>query len=337
MPVTTYTEDDLVDQFDEFEGDDDELSPEDKVAMSEATAAVQKVLGDQVTVAQIQEALWHYYYDVDKSVAYLRRTFISPPKPAPKKAEPAPKKPEPAPKKPEPAPKKPEGKSGEFSFSDALGLFVRAGREPDPGDVLREFDDMPWMNVPRHRLATMEPPPWRGGLLGGGSEPKMSKLQALAAARKKKTETAQAENGLKRLSISDAEPSKRQKNWSRPPLEEQPPQSPRVPPSQTPPARAPPVQTPDGQASGAPPDPPKAAMPTASQSQPPLQMQPVPQPSAFARTLFGPPARSTRPEMFAMPYASALSAEAFDQPSPDDIVLAAQAKGSLARQSNELI
>ncbi|EHK48198.1 hypothetical protein TRIATDRAFT_262741 [Trichoderma atroviride IMI 206040] len=92
-PPTTYDDDDFVDQYDDIE-EEDEMSAEDKVAMQQGTAEVQKALGTEaskVTVAQIQEALWHYYYDIDKSVTYLTKTFIAPapkaaPKPAPKKA-----------------------------------------------------------------------------------------------------------------------------------------------------------------------------------------------------------------------------------------------------------
>ncbi|OAA61084.1 translation elongation factor ef-1 [Niveomyces insectorum RCEF 264] len=109
----------------------EELDPEDRELMNDATAEVRRVLDDQagkVTESQIQEALWHYYYDVDKSVAYLRKTFIDPrPQPA-KKAKP----------------------------------------KQDSQDE-------------RPRL----------GLLGGASAPpKMSKLQALAAQRKRKAEEA---------------------------------------------------------------------------------------------------------------------------------------------------
>lgn len=58
------------------------------VQMANGTAEIQAALGPQsskVTVQQIQEALWHYYYDVDKSVAFLISKFIDPP--APKKKE----------------------------------------------------------------------------------------------------------------------------------------------------------------------------------------------------------------------------------------------------------
>jgi elongation factor 1 alpha-like protein len=38
------------------------------------TVRVQEALGSAVPVSEkeIQEALWHYYYDVDKSVTYLK-------------------------------------------------------------------------------------------------------------------------------------------------------------------------------------------------------------------------------------------------------------------------
>jgi hypothetical protein len=42
--------------------------------------------GIHITDKQIQEALWHYYYDIEKSVGYLVSTYISGPK-AQKKAK----------------------------------------------------------------------------------------------------------------------------------------------------------------------------------------------------------------------------------------------------------
>lgn len=51
------------------------------------------------------------------------------------------------------------------------------------------FADMPWLNIPEERRTVFVAPPQpRGGLLGGSSTPKLSKLQALAAARKRKAE-----------------------------------------------------------------------------------------------------------------------------------------------------
>lgn len=38
-----------------------------------------------ITDRQIQEALWHYYYDVDKSVSYLEKTYLAKPKKEQKK------------------------------------------------------------------------------------------------------------------------------------------------------------------------------------------------------------------------------------------------------------
>ncbi|UKZ55171.1 hypothetical protein TrVGV298_008988 [Trichoderma virens] len=150
MAPPTYDDDDFVDQYDDLE-EEEELSPEDKIAMQNGTAEVRKALGTEagkVTVAQIQEALWHYYYDIDKSVAYLTKTFIAPaPKPAPKKAP-----------------------------------------EEKPQISPTFFDDMPWLDIPRDRETVfIEPPLPRGGLMGGtGAAPKVSKLQALAALRKKR-------------------------------------------------------------------------------------------------------------------------------------------------------
>ncbi|KAK1725982.1 P-loop containing nucleoside triphosphate hydrolase protein [Colletotrichum acutatum] len=84
---------DYEEALDEFEGDDyeeegeaDQLSAEDREAMAIGTATVQSTLGpdaDKVTVQQIQESLWHYYYDIEKTVSYLQKKFIAPP-PAPK-------------------------------------------------------------------------------------------------------------------------------------------------------------------------------------------------------------------------------------------------------------
>ncbi|KAJ5267157.1 Translation elongation/initiation factor/Ribosomal beta-barrel [Penicillium angulare] len=102
-----------------------------------------------VSKEEVQEALWHYYNDVEKSVNYLRVPVypvpISPP-------------------------------SAHFSAAEF-------------------FRDSPWLNVPSHRKADIlvEPLYPRLGLLGGAPEAggKMSKLAALAAARKQK-ESGQA-------------------------------------------------------------------------------------------------------------------------------------------------
>jgi len=54
---------------------EDDLSAEDKEQLRRGTESVREALGDafaDVTDAAIQEALWHYYYDVAKSVTYLK-------------------------------------------------------------------------------------------------------------------------------------------------------------------------------------------------------------------------------------------------------------------------
>ncbi|PSR79388.1 elongation factor Tu GTP binding domain-containing protein [Coniella lustricola] len=94
-----YQNYDYEDELSDYDGqgaqdeEEDELSPEDRKQMTEATAEVLSALGlqsDKITVQQIQEALWHYYYDVDKSVAYLINKYIDPPKKEAKpKAKPA--------------------------------------------------------------------------------------------------------------------------------------------------------------------------------------------------------------------------------------------------------
>ena len=70
-------EDDLYDDFDDNDdGDVDEtetLSVEDREQLRLGTLKVREALaGLSASDSEIQEALWHYYYDVGKSVAYLK-------------------------------------------------------------------------------------------------------------------------------------------------------------------------------------------------------------------------------------------------------------------------
>ncbi|KEQ61591.1 elongation factor EF-1 alpha subunit [Aureobasidium melanogenum CBS 110374] len=68
---------------------EDELSAEDKEQMRIGTQKVRAALGDVsefITDEAIQEALWHYYYDVAKSVTYLKNQN------APQQAQPKEKK-----------------------------------------------------------------------------------------------------------------------------------------------------------------------------------------------------------------------------------------------------
>jgi hypothetical protein len=76
------------DDFDDYDGYDNDyedgghndLSPEDKEQLREGTVKVRAALGSafSATDGEIQEALWHYYYDVAKSVAYLKSMIRCP-------------------------------------------------------------------------------------------------------------------------------------------------------------------------------------------------------------------------------------------------------------------
>ncbi|KAJ6095683.1 Translation elongation/initiation factor/Ribosomal beta-barrel [Penicillium sp. IBT 16267x] len=118
------------------------------------------------TKEEVQEALWHYYNDIEKSVNYLRG----------KKEKEVKKQHTPAISQKNrvqvpmyPAPISPP--IAHFSAADFFG-------------------DSPWLNIPSHRKADIlvEPLYPRMGLLGGAPEAggKVSKLAALAAARKQK-------------------------------------------------------------------------------------------------------------------------------------------------------
>jgi elongation factor 1 alpha-like protein len=78
-----YDDDDLDDGYDDDnydEGEANELSPEDKEQMRQGTIKVRSALGSELpaTDAEIQEALWNYYYDVAKSVAYIKSESSGP-------------------------------------------------------------------------------------------------------------------------------------------------------------------------------------------------------------------------------------------------------------------
>ncbi|KAI8225089.1 HBS1-like protein [Colletotrichum sp. SAR 10_99] len=256
----------VLDEYDaddyEDENEGEQLSAEDRQAMAEGTQFVRSSLGsdaDKVTTQQIQDALWHYFYDIEKSVSYLKKKFIDPP--------------------PKQEPKKTKD----------------------------------------------------GGLLGGGEGPKLSKLQALAAARKKKTDVKKDDDKVDRAekrmsSLAITEPSskesgsgllaKRQKLSG-----ESTPQPSATSQLQTSSSDAPSgmdvdlaQETPAG---------------NDELTQDDCFVVPSTRPSAFAQTLFGPSQDSAdASQTYSMPYTTSSSfvPSAFTQPSPDDIVLAAQAK-----------
>lgn len=73
--------DDYDNYDDEYEGGDDEVTEEDKEQLRQGTIKVRAALGPSLSIAdkEVHEALWHYYYDVAKSVAYLRSKHLCSP------------------------------------------------------------------------------------------------------------------------------------------------------------------------------------------------------------------------------------------------------------------
>lgn len=59
--------------------------------MTAGTAEIRAALGNgasKVTTAQIQEALWHYYFDAEKALAFLVSKHVTPTSPKSRKKEP---------------------------------------------------------------------------------------------------------------------------------------------------------------------------------------------------------------------------------------------------------
>lgn len=355
MCASKYVDDYDDDGLDEdYGGDFEGMSPEDEAAMTEATAQVRKSLGknaNRISLGNIQDILWHYYYDVDKTVTYLNANYIAP-------LEKSTQKPV-APKKTS------EGTYRTFSFfathSQSVGAYkadhqcsskdggrpCSAGRPVFPVVAKSDlsyrsfFDDMPWLGTPQDRQAVfIEPWRPRGGLLGGGTQGTagMSKLQKLAAARKKKNDekkendkTGQVQEGFSKLAISEASAkedrrpvaslAKRQKLSSgfRASAQQA---------HDTPECEVEDLGNQGGKESTVVP-----SRHPGDESDQAAEMAPVrASPSAFARTLFGsaPEPKTTGWDVLPMPYtsSSSFSAKIFSEPSPDDIVLAAQSKGS---------
>lgn len=68
-------EEDYDDDFaeEEYEEAAPELTDEDREQLEQGTKKVREVLGTAVSVSDkdIQDSLWHYYYDVEKVVNYI--------------------------------------------------------------------------------------------------------------------------------------------------------------------------------------------------------------------------------------------------------------------------
>ncbi|KAK3384233.1 P-loop containing nucleoside triphosphate hydrolase protein [Lasiosphaeria ovina] len=306
---------DVLDDYDGYSEEEDELSPEDRALMTQGTITVQTALGVEaakVSVAQIEESLWHYYYDTDKVVEYLIKKFINPPQ---KTAKPAP------------------NPSSKYTFLKRIHIASAA-----PRDFSHLFKDLPWGNIPKDRETIFIPPLLpRMGLLGGsGSPPKMSKLQQLAAARKKKAEERAAQQKLEQTRTKMTQLSVEEQDRQKENAPSDGPFGKRLKTSESTAEGRKPLTTAEPGRS----EPSSQSTPTALENSQHAKAatadspKPTPekaQPSAFAQVLFGPPLASPKrklQDVFPLTYTdlSPSVLEAFSRPSPDDVVYAAQAK-----------
>lgn len=218
------------------------------------------------------------------------------------------------------------------------------------------FHDMPWLSIPKHRETVfIAPPQVMGGLLGGaGAAPKSSKLQALAAARRKKTEEKKpddqveaATQKIRALDIATPAASfddstvaamqqrKRKQDDTSTSSDQSLPGSKRQPINAD---RPRPATNTTHQGISSPSD---EARPREDSMEQGLPEAPASEPSAFASVLFGAdPMTHNRPRIshFPLPYLSFAPdsvADAFSGPSPDDVVFAAQAKGSIVGKAKK--
>ncbi|KAK2597707.1 hypothetical protein N8I77_012473 [Diaporthe amygdali] len=311
-----YQNYDYENDLDEFDGnelaeeEEEELSPEDKAQMTAATAEVKSMLGPQaskVTTQQIQESLWHYYYDVDKTIAYLISKYVDPtPKPAAKTKAP---------------------KAAPPASDDPWRVCATTTRQRS--SCASFFSDMPWLNIPEDRRTVFTKPPRLrgGGLLGGSSEPpKMSKLQALAAARKKKREEKQPETAQDATAKEAPETDTLQNKISKMKISQK--EAPQVPSSAVP-------LTSSDSLSG-----PGPALDGTIEPQDPVPVVEKTQPSTFAQALFKSASETPQPQqqLYAPPWLTFTTdealVEAFSKPSPDDVVQAAQSQAGKKFTSN---
>ncbi|KAF7508651.1 hypothetical protein GJ744_009043 [Endocarpon pusillum] len=180
-------EDDYADDY--YEDDEDQsgyveedgMTAEDQERLRVATVQARNTLGQgftSITDKEIQDALWHYYYDISKSVSYLKN------KHTPSQSK--------------------QDKTRPAKTGSQLAVHHQAVKEPNihhllPSTAKDFFWDSPWLNIPFHRQAEIriEPVFPRLGLLGGSStgEGKMSKIAALAAKRRLKEKENEKQRG----------------------------------------------------------------------------------------------------------------------------------------------
>ncbi|QDS72346.1 hypothetical protein FKW77_007992 [Venturia effusa] len=332
--IDDYDDDGYDDDYDEGYGEDEEvaeegLSAEDEERMVLGTVEVKQQLGSEYPASdkEIHDALWHYFFDVGKSVSYIKNLR----KPVEKKA-----KTKPVSKFDQVA--SAAAKKDIGSTTDIFGLHPTPVSQTWVGSSSATdfFKDIPWGHVPVSRLASLSHRPMypRGGLLGGSS-----KLAKLAAMRKQKEQDKQSASpdtdAGRSIAILDRLSTKKENDKDISSLSNVAPDRPKraFPTRQK---RAPsPIRDPEPK--------PEDKLPPAPVNKSEL----LAQPSVFAQTIFGQEASSaggapldaSQPSpvidrgdsnMFTLPFMSNpefLKRNPFSGPSPDDVVLRAQSKG----------
>jgi elongation factor 1 alpha-like protein len=199
------------------------------------------------------------------------------------------------------------------------------------------WNDMQWLHTSHKRQTVfLEPlyPP--GGLLGGSPDalPKMSKLQALAAARKKKAQEQKSAASIEDVAkpmegLTSESPEIRDKENTSEIMGSAAKNTPRTYPVRKRKNSSPHRRTsqPSDLVQNTSPE-----LVEDSLLAPSIEQA---KPSAFASTMFcnnePTPIHSSPKALFTLPYSANLSGhstDAFTGPSPDDVVLAAQSKGS---------
>ncbi|KAK5626350.1 hypothetical protein RRF57_002065 [Xylaria bambusicola] len=196
---------------------------------------------------------------------------------------------------------------------------------------------MPWLSIPEDRRTIfIEPPHPSGGLLGGSSSSgKISKLQALAAARKKKAEDRKLEIQKTQIPTNEVAPDLANELNQPPSVNKTSNLGNRAG------VKAPPILIKsqngialDGSVEQPDSTPTDAISNLSISTEPHSEPATLAAPSAFAQTLLGSSMSWAVPvprNQYPIPYMSFTSsvADAFSEPSPDDVVLTAQSKGSL--------
>ncbi|KAG9246850.1 P-loop containing nucleoside triphosphate hydrolase protein [Calycina marina] len=302
---------DLDNELDDFEGGKDyddteeEISEADKEHLRAGTLEVKEMLGDaanQVSEKEIQDSLWHYYYDIEKTVNYLLGVAERRNKVEQKKK-----------------------KTGCLSGSETALSFAKFS------------GDSTLFNIPVERQSILVAPmtpterPQSGPL---EEKPKMSKLQVLAASRKKKAQEQKAgsmeliSKDVKGLTINGKEDAVRKQIPERQDVSMEP--NTAKQPARGFPFRKRKDSNPHEKSPKAPS--PRPKKPEAQEDMPmevPVVMKA--EPSAFANTMFSSTACLTdTASLFTMLYVAkpTNTADPFSGPSPDDIVIAAQSKAS---------